>query len=261
VEAGGSFDMNLQNTGKSGWIYISDNGAIHPSLRSRAFGAAGSQTPGITQPMIKIKGRQITRTWSLLQTPLSSEATSIKLIHNPADMGWNIGDRIAVAPTDDRSQGEAQAFTISGFGPDHSIVLDKTSVRFHEAKNITGLDGVIAFKSAEVINLSRNIVVTGSDFKEVPCDASLKEAYPGFGTSTQGCMCSSFRQSCTVGLHTIHMGGGVSQIENVRVEKCGQRGTLKQYYCVQAFQRKVSDLTSCATLQVSKENIACTFIT
>jgi hypothetical protein len=44
-------------------------------------------------------------------------------------------------------------------------------------------------------------------------------------------MCTSFRDSCTMGLHTAHMTGGVTQIENVRVEKCGKRG-IEQKYCL-----------------------------
>ena len=70
-----------------------------------------------------------------------------------------------------------------------------------------------ALQSAEVINLSRNLVLTGDDLAHVP-------------------NCDSAGKTCTHGLHTI--GGGASassvhRIQYTRVEKCGQRGTLGRY--------------------------------
>jgi hypothetical protein len=219
VEVGGSFEMNVQDERKMGWIFISDNGAVHAKLRSRAFGAAGDST-GSVQPRIVVMGRELTRTWSLLKKPLKIKENIMELQHNPREMGWKIGDRIAVASTDNLALGGAQTFQIVDFKADNTIILDKASAHYHEAKPFQDT----VFIAAEVINLSRNIVITGDDFTEVKCDVSFKEAYDGFGTSTQGCMCTPTRKSCTVGLHTVHMHGGVSQIENVRIEKCGQRG-------------------------------------
>lgn len=223
VEDAGRFDMTVQDTPITAWIYLSNNGAHHPLLGTRAFGATGTNNP-----TIQIKGRELTRTWSLLQVPLAEGDTVLRLAHDPVQMGWKVGDRIAVAPTDDRSQGDAQSFIIVGFERGRLILLDKMSIRFHDASVIPG---TAISKRAEVINLSRNIIISGDDFEEVPCDSTLTEAYPGFGTSTEGCMCSPTRQSCTVGLHTIHMYSGVSKIENVRVEKCGQRG-IEGKYCL-----------------------------
>lgn len=81
--------------------------------------------------------------------------------------------------------------------------------------------------SAEVINLSRNIVITGDEFKHVQCDPNLTdEAVEGEETSTKGCRCSTKfnRNQCTVGLHTAVMHGGSAKIQNTRIERCGQRG-------------------------------------
>ena len=60
-------------------------------------------------------------------------------------------------------------------------------------------------------------------------DPTLPEAIPGEQTSTLGCRCSTYRQTCTIGLHTIQMHGGVARIQNTRVEKCGQRGVEGKY--------------------------------
>jgi hypothetical protein len=76
--------------------------------------------------------------------------------------------------------------------------------------------------SAEVINLSRNIIITGDDFEHVPCDPTLT-------SDIEGCMCAEYRTTCTVGLHTIQANEGSLQISNTRIEKCGQRGIMGKY--------------------------------
>lgn len=139
-----------------------------------------------------------------------------------------VGDRIGIAPTGKTSSGHGEAFTIIGIDKVGSLMLDKMVQYFHEAKfasaHTPGGNNVPALMSAEVVNLSRNIVITGDEFRHVPCDSSLPEAIPGEETSTQGCRCSSFRKICTLGLHTAAMHGGTARIQNTRVERCGQRG-------------------------------------
>ena len=90
VEGNGLWNMNLQS--KSAWIYIKDNGAYHPMLRTRAFGAAGMDNED--HPTIKIVGRQLERTWSLLSKTLSVGDKNMHLMHHPFFMGWKVGDRI-----------------------------------------------------------------------------------------------------------------------------------------------------------------------
>jgi hypothetical protein len=236
VEVGGTFALQLDDL--HAWIYIMNNGAVHPSLRSRAFGAVGSKHDSDMQPVIDIRGRNLLRTWSLLENPLVEGSTTLKVLHHPLDMGWQVDDRIAIAPTEKRAKGDAQEFVIVGIDEaDGTIRLDRTSISQHDAKAFVNPapDGEAIFQSAEVINLSRNVVISGDDFEEVQCDQTLPEAIPGEQTSTQGCRCSSFRDSCTVGLHTIHMNGGTSRIENTRVEKCGQRG-IEGKYCLHFHQ-------------------------
>ena len=108
-----------------------------------------------------------------------------------------------------------------------------------------------ALLSSEVINLSRNIVITGDDFKHVDCDSSLPEAVPGEQTSTEGCRCASFRTKCTMGLHTAIMHGGEARITNTRIEKCGQRG-VEGKYCLHL--HKLSDCPNCLFKNNAIEN-------
>ena len=158
-----------------------------------------------------------------------------------------MGDRIAVAPTAKLATGHGEEFTITSIQENGSLLLDKVAQHYHQSKFVkassgAGAEGHPALLSAEVINLSRNIVITGDDFKHEQCDPSLPESVPGEETSVLGCRCSSFRQQCTIGLHTASMNGGTASIQNVRVEKCGQRG-VEGKYCLHF--HKLQDCPTC----------------
>lgn len=85
-------------------------------------------------------------------------------------------------------------------------------------------------------------MITGDEFKHVPCDPNLPEAIPGEETSVLGCRCSSFRSQCTMGLHTAAMHGGEASIQNTRIERCGQRG-VEGKYCLHF--HKLHDCPTC----------------
>lgn len=173
----------------------------------------------------------------------------MKVMHDPILMGWRVGDRIQVAPTKGGSQGEAQTFVITKFDHHNRIWLDTWSWDEFQSENqfieqvpavATGTNSntystkikktLASLRSAEVINLSRNIIVTGDDFRQIDCDPSLIEDDNKHRMSSQGCHCrTNVRTKCTVGLHTIAMYGGLTKFQHVRVEKCGQRGILGKY--------------------------------
>jgi len=126
VEGEGKFIMNLSGdgsgggsggSGKNGWIYIKDNGAVHPVGRERFFGGAATHHAAYGQgkpgPTVEITGRELTRTWSLLSKPLSAGETTLKLLYSPVRMGWKVGDRIGVSPTRPDSDGTGQTFKIA----------------------------------------------------------------------------------------------------------------------------------------------------
>eukprot|EP00591_Stephanopyxis_turris_P017726 CAMPEP_0195538828 /NCGR_PEP_ID=MMETSP0794_2-20130614/49734_1 /TAXON_ID=515487 /ORGANISM="Stephanopyxis turris, Strain CCMP 815" /LENGTH=1792 /DNA_ID=CAMNT_0040672837 /DNA_START=109 /DNA_END=5487 /DNA_ORIENTATION=- len=255
VEEGGAFRMDLQDQGNRGWIYIKDDGAVHPVLRSRSFGGVGSNS------IVEITGsRQLLRTWSLLSEPLRIGDRYMKLLHNPVYMGWKVGDRIAIAPTKSKSRGTGQEFRIVHVSDDNdgTITLSQAAQHDFDADFYPPPDPVnaghpkeAALKSAEVVNLERNIVITGDDFTHVSCDASLPEAVPGEETSTIGCRCSTFRTKCTMGLHTAQMNAGLMRIQNTRVEKCGQRG-VEGKYCLHF--HKLQDCPDCLFKNNAVEN-------
>lgn len=234
MESEGRFIMNVQDAAKTSWIYIMDNGAIHPIGGSRYFGGVASHDDTTSNgPVVKIKGRTLSRTWSLLSAPFATGQSTLKLLHSPLRMGWQVGDRVGISSTAPSSAGTGQTFTITALDDSGEVTVDGTSDQDHRADfypptkqgEIDSSDPyAAAILSAEVVNLSRNIIITGDDYRHVPCDAGLPEAVSGEQTSTQGCRCATFRTKCTVGLHTAQMHAGSMSIQSVRVEKCGQRG-------------------------------------
>jgi hypothetical protein len=241
VESQGHFVMNVQDATKTSWIFVMNNGAVHPIGGSRFFGGVASHDGMTSSPVIEIKGRTLSRTWSLLSEPLNAGQNKLNLLHSPLRMGWQVGDRIGVASTAPSSAGTGQTFLITALADDGTVTLDGNADRNHRADfhpptklGETDASGsyAAALLSAEVVNLSRNIIITGDEYRQVPCDPSLPEAVDGEQTSTQGCRCASFRTQCTLGLHTAQMHAGTMSIKSARVEKCGQRGIEVRLLCI-----------------------------
>ena len=203
TEAGGVFNITVHE--HRAWVYVKDNSAYHANLTVRAFGGVKST--------IELSGRPLRRTWSLLAEPVSADAQSITLLHDPLAMGWAVGDRIMIASTAGQSQGTADSFSISGFGEGNTVQLSGPTTQALRAEFRASGDSGLALLSAEVIHLSRSLVVTGDPFTHVGCSAF-----------------SSTASTCTMGLHTIMMGhGGNIRVQHSRVERCGQRGVLGKY--------------------------------
>ena len=217
VETRGVFELDV--TRGNAFIFIKDNGAAHPDLGVRSFG--GSGVPGLPcldaagcgdgGPRVVVRGRALPRTWSLLSSPLPAGSAVMRLLHDPEAMGWRVGDRVMLAPTARRSSaGTADATYITAFAPDNGVVL-AAPVRESYAADLSTAGAAL---SAEVIMLSRSVVLTGDDFRESsPCPSGANPGVP----------------SCTLGLHTAMRHSGVMQMEYTRVEKCGQRGLLGKY--------------------------------
>lgn len=241
VEQNGSFDMRLSKS-KNGWIYIKNNGAEHPQLQTRSFGTYKDQNTS-DNPVMTIRGRRdLERTWSLLSEPLTPGSEKMKLLHDPIQMGWIVGDRLGIAPTEPMARGWGQVVRILDIEEDGTIALDGTIEHTYRADfKASTTAKIAALLSAEVVNLSRNIVITGDDFEQVSCTPDLPEAVPGEQSSVKGCKCS-YRTKCTVGLHTMQKHGGVTKIENTRIEKCGQRG-IEGKYCLHF--HKMEDCPDC----------------
>lgn len=155
--------------------------------------------------------------------------------------GWRIGDRIVIASTMPSSKGNAEQYTIGGFESNNTIKLlnkDGTSVgiisSIFESKALFTGENMTALMQAEVINLSRNIIITGDDFQHVNCVNDVVGGKPSDSAQADHCSCwnNINRNRCTLGLHTVVIGSGsVLSLQYTRIEKCGQRGILGKY-CV-----------------------------
>ena len=144
-----------------------------------------------------------------------------------------------MAPTDlntDGSEATAETFYIGGFSSNNGILLvDKnkqkastSKIYFSETKYVN--PETFALVQAEVINLSRNILITGDDFAHVPgVVSSLPEGDAFDRQQSSECTMKSNigRTRCTLGLHIIAFEeGAVLSLQYARIEKCGQRGVL-----------------------------------
>ena len=69
----------MKLTSKKGYIYIKNNGLKHPTIQTRAFGVYNAGK-------IRVSGRSLVRTWSLLADQATYGMRSIRLLHKPEDM-------------------------------------------------------------------------------------------------------------------------------------------------------------------------------
>ena len=123
----GSFELGTPENPmlKKATIYIKDNGKQHSSrLLSRVFGTQyiiGSPI-GSKGPSIRIHGRKLTKTWSLMRKNAEAGDTSIRIegdVFTDRDDGkggghWRVGDRIGVAPGGMMGERIGETFTIVG---------------------------------------------------------------------------------------------------------------------------------------------------
>jgi hypothetical protein len=156
-----------------------------------------------------------------------------------------------MAPTDLKtagSEGTAETFYIGGFDSNNVIrLVDKskqtaftTKLYYSETKYVNS--ETFALVSAEVINLSRNILITGDDFEPVNgVRHSLPAGIEYDKQQAKECTINNDikRNRCTLGLHIIaYEEGSVLSLQYARIEKCGQRGVLgklKKYFFIIKF--------------------------
>ena len=211
VEAGGTFNLTMSASDVRAWVFIKANGASHPALGPRGFGGVGMAT-------VELNGPPMARTWSLLAAPAAASALTLTTVHDPRAMGWRVGDRIMLAPTTRGSSGSADAATITVLGS-NNITLSAPLTSSYQARFTAMGDAVVGVsEAAEVIHLTRTVILTGDPLSTGACPAGLARAYPA-GPDV-----------CTMGLHAILMGrGGSMRVRHARVERCGQRGVVGKY--------------------------------
>jgi len=203
VTGTGVFEMNVKSNKHV--IYIKDNGKSHSMLGIRSMGTYSSQQSD--SPVFIMKGGDISKTFSLLAKDANIGDNSLELDDDISAMNWKVGDRIVIAHSllpvvSGNNVPGPEVFVIGAInGKTITIANSATVGQTYFGRPATRMQ-------SEVINLSRNIIITGDDFS--------------IGNQ---------------GLHIVsHSPGGYMKIKRTRVEKCGQRGALGKY-CLH-FHRK-----------------------
>ena len=128
-----------------GW----ENFPYHPSIGSRFFAGVGGSS-------VEIYGRTLSRTWTLLSEDHSKSDSILKLKHDADEMNWRVGDKIAIATT---NRGSSSEHTITEIN-NNRVTVDPPLPRNYMG-GVKQVYGVAVEKAAEVINLSRNVKITG----------------------------------------------------------------------------------------------------
>jgi hypothetical protein len=107
-------------------------------------------------------------------------------------MNWRVGDRLVVAPTTFHSTGTADAATIASIA-DNVVHLSAPLAAAYMSEARSAGSGKTVLLSAEVINLSRNVLITGDDLSlHDPCDVPTVRR-PGLIQCTHRPLCSVLR--------------------------------------------------------------------
>jgi hypothetical protein len=174
-------------------IYIKNNLPNGPGFGpGKRFLASGKdKDPHGQAGQIEIHGVAKKNTWTLLTRTVREGQNTIDVEHDVSD--WNIGDEIVVAYTSFYNQNSDKGRSQTRFIKS----IDGQRITVDRPFEIAQLGRKDVRIQAEVMNMSRNIVITGDDFE------------------------------ADHGLHT--RCNGYCRITYTKVEKCGQRGNLGKY--------------------------------
>ncbi|MEL6779830.1 MAG: G8 domain-containing protein [Cyanobacteria bacterium J06597_16] len=160
---------------------------------------------------LNLHGAEV-NSWTQLGSTAAAGDTSIELAG--ALTGWNIGDMIAIAPTD-FNVFEAEERTITRI-EGSTVFLDQPLAYKHYGEQQDLGNGKLLDMRAEVTNLSRNIVITGSEEGETKIDNSTRSNPDYFTRSGYGG-------------HTVYMKDAEVNIDGVEFSRLGNSGELGNY--------------------------------
>ncbi|MGF1534872.1 MAG: CAP domain-containing protein [Elainellaceae cyanobacterium] len=150
--------------------------------------------------------------WTQLDSTANAGDTSITLAEIPA--GWNVGDAIAIAPTD-FSVFEVEERTIAKIEGSTVFFEEPLEYRHYGEQQDLG-NGKVLDMRAEVTNLTRNISITGSDEGESQILDTQSE-HP------------DYYARAGYGGHTVYLTGAEVKIDGVEFNGLGNSGELGNY--------------------------------
>ena len=141
-------DESASGVGDENWPY-----------GSRFFAGKGGSS-------IKIHGRKLDRTWTLLAQDVAAGDSTLVLKDDPTSMGWQVGDKIGIAAT--ARDGQTQGLGATSLGETHVIAAIDANVITLEGALVDyrwggerEVQGTLIELAAEVVNLSRSVLFTG----------------------------------------------------------------------------------------------------
>ncbi len=186
-------------------ILLKHNSAVVPknsfSYRGMIVNAYGKLTLNGSHGMVMV---------AKLNATLEKNVSEIVLDRN-VNTVWKLNDEIAIAPTS-YHPGEGESFIIVGFPAANRVKLNRVSTYRHygRSQNFATSRGTITLdQRAEVINLTRNIVIKADESAVAISDADLPDSQLG-------------------GHVMVHKGGG-AWIDSVEFSRMGQAGIMARY--------------------------------
>jgi len=145
---------------------------------------------------IDIHGRRLASTWTLLSQDAAQNERELHLKADPRSMGWQLNDKVGIATT---SRGTSTEHVIVALSS-HRITIEPALQADHWGGQ-RAIEGAGFEMAAEVVNLERSVVITGSE------------------------------EPSGQGLHTLMTGTGYMKVSYTRIERCGQLHE-KGRYCL-----------------------------
>ncbi|MDB9527056.1 G8 domain-containing protein, partial [Oscillatoria sp. CS-180] len=212
-------EVEIVLTGKSGDpdIVLADWMPEHSHHRSEHDGHGHLTNPVDNKALIVAPGGKLelhgteVDSWTQLGETADVGDTSITLMEVP--QGWNVGDEIAIAPTDfDAFEAEERTITdIKG----STIYFDEPLKHQHYGAQQVLDNGKTLDMRGEVTNLSRNISITGSEEGETQIIKNSEN--PDYYTRAG------------YGGHTVYMTDSEIKIDGVEFDSLGLSGELGGY--------------------------------
>ncbi len=229
-------NQNLELT--ANWIMLHGSGKFSVGTATQPFDKRFVIQLAGTNPNEKIMGMgtkflgtmggtlelygQNKRSWTHLNASALQGATELSL-EDSLD-GWQVGDEIAVAPSDfDALQAEKRSITaIAG----QTITLDRPLEFDHWGQAPQMYGNQTLDMRAEVGNLSRNIVIKSIDNQERTLPGFNPEAFDAQGKQNGD---GQRLESGRFGGHMMFMTGSTVRLQNIEVTGLGQQGMLGRY--------------------------------
>ena len=240
VIVGGSFTLGTEAVPMTNKATIK----LYGHQRSIHLPIYGAKCFAVRSGTVDIHGATVTPTWTFLDATAEAGANTIDIQTPNGLTGWNIGDRIAIAPTgDETSILESEDFTITSITPNgdgtvQTIGLSGPLQFTHSGVQTTFGDYTLQ-QRAEVGLLSRNIKFEGS-FNDASwltgitlpeCQSQGVEFNLGLD-EIQNCFIDRFNDeegSDKFGAHMLFHNVEYAKVEYMEIHNCGQANELGRY--------------------------------